>query len=319
MTLRDKVIFILESNKGSFVSGQDIASVAGVSRSAVAKCIATLKGEGYRIRSVNNSGHCLEAESDILSVGGITANLGGDIAEVAVFDSIDSTNSEAKRLVANGLERDALIAANGQTAGRGRRGRSFYSPADDGLYFSCVLHPTVSLSESTAITSACAVAVCEIIGEEIKKDPMIKWVNDIFIDNLKVCGILTEAISDFESGRVQAVIVGIGINLTTSVFPDELNGIAASLGARVDRCRLAAKIFKRLSELCYALPDKSFMDEYRRRSLALGRTVYFNRNGIDHHAVAKAVHDDCSLEVALENGEIMLLNSGEISIKLDRA
>lgn len=316
MTLRDKIIYMLESNKGEFVSGQDIAKSASVSRSAVAKCVNALKDEGYPIVSVNNQGHRLDTTCDILSEPAICADLNEEGVTVRVFQSIDSTNTEAKRAVANGLTENALFVANEQTAGRGRRGRSFYSPKEHGIYFSCVLHPEVSLADSTAITSACAVAVCESLRQITKKDPKIKWVNDIFIEGYKVCGILTEAISDFESGRVQAVIVGIGINLTNEAFPDELKDIASSVGVRVDRCALVADIYSRLKALCDGLPDRSFMDRYRNYSLVLGRTVCFNRNGQDYQATARAIHDNGELEVITDSGETMLLNSGEISVKL---
>lgn len=316
MTLRDKIIYALVNEQGEFVSGQEIAKNESVSRSAVAKCINSLKDEGFDITSVNNLGHRLNAPCDILSEGAVRAHLDDNDIDVRIFRVIDSTNSEAKRAVADGLERNALFVANEQTAGRGRRGRSFYSPKEDGIYFSCVLHPSVSLSDSTAITSAAAIAVCEALEGATKKHPLIKWVNDIFIDGFKVCGILTEAISDFESGRVDAVIVGIGINLTTKIFPEELKNIAASVGIKTDRCALVADIYSRLNELCGALPDKTFMERYREYSLVLGKTVNFNRNGIDYRATAVAIHDNGELEVALDSGERMILNSGEISVKL---
>jgi BirA family biotin operon repressor/biotin-[acetyl-CoA-carboxylase] ligase len=186
MNLRDNIIYLLEKNKGKFVSGQEIAEQFNVSRSAVAKSIATLKSEGYNITSVNNLGHCLELSCDILSEQGIKANLECN-ADVIVYDIIDSTNNEAKRICADGNTNDVIIAANGQTDGRGRRGKSFYSPQKSGLYFSIILHPEIELSDATGITAAAAVAVSQVINETTKKDPKIKWVNDVFIENKKVC------------------------------------------------------------------------------------------------------------------------------------
>lgn len=316
MTLRDKIIYMLTIKTGEFVSGQEIAKGENVSRSAVFKCVNALKDEGFDITSVNNLGHRLNKPHDVLSEGAVRAYMSDSGVDVRVFQIIDSTNSEAKRAIANGLTDNALFVANEQTAGRGRRGRSFYSPKEHGIYFSCVLHPEVSLTDSTAITSAAAVAVCESLKNATKKHPLIKWVNDIFIDNFKVCGILTEAISDFESGKVDAVIVGIGINLTTESFPEELKGIAASVGVKSDRCALVADIYSRLDALCKKLPDKSFMDSYREYSLVLGKTINFNRNGIPYQAKAVAIHDNGELEVICDSGEKMILNSGEISVKL---
>lgn len=318
MTLRDKILYMLESNRGEYISGQSIAQSAGVSRNAVSKCISSLKEEGYPIDSVNNLGHRLDTDCDILSESGILARLGGrSDCHIKLFKTIDSTNSEAKREISNGLEGCAIFVAKEQTAGRGRHGRSFYSPNESGLYFSCVLHPNVSLSDSALLTSAAAVAVCEAIEGATKKDPMIKWVNDIFIDSKKVCGILTEAVSDFESGKVEAVIIGIGINLTTEHFPEELSGIAASVGKIYDRCKLIADIFIRLESICANLPDNSFMDSYRSHSLVLGRSISFTRNANSYTAKALAINDNGELEVETSEGERIILNSGEISIKLD--
>lgn len=315
--LREEIIYILEKNRGEFVSGQYIAEQAGVSRSAVAKCVTGLKNEGFPISSVNNLGHCLDIDCDILSTGGVKAHLSDDeCCTVKVFKSIDSTNTEAKRAVVSGLTENAIFAADEQTAGRGRRGRNFYSPDGSGLYFSVVLHPEVELADSTALTSAAAVAVTEALRAATKKDPKIKWVNDIFIDGRKVCGILTEAVCDFESGRVQAVIIGIGINLTTRDFPAELENIAGSLGTRLNRCELIAQIFQKLKAICEKLPNRDFMNDYRRHSLVIGKTVTFNRNGVDYTAVAKEIADDGTLAVITDSGEEIRLNSGEISVKL---
>jgi BirA family biotin operon repressor/biotin-[acetyl-CoA-carboxylase] ligase len=145
---------------------------------------------------------------------------------------------------------------------------------------------------------------------------MIKWVNDIFIDGKKICGILTEAVSDLESGRVQAIIVGIGINVTTEDFPQELRNIAGCIGDNIDRCKLIADIFIRLKRFSEQLSDRSFMDAYRKHSLVIGRNITFSRNGVDYTANAVTIHDDGGLEVITEKGEVMILNSGEISIKL---
>lgn len=315
MNLRDNIIYLLEKNKGSFISGQEIAERFSVSRSAVAKCIAALKNEGYVINSVNHIGHCLDASSDILSVQGIKAHLSHD-ADIIVYDIIGSTNNEAKRICADGIERDVIIAANGQTDGRGRRGKTFYSPSKSGLYFSIILHPEIELADATGITAAAAVAVSKVIAEATKKGPKIKWVNDVFIDNKKVCGILTEAVTDFETMHLQAVIIGIGINLTTEEFPDEIKDIASSVGCVTNRCEIIAKIFSEVKTLCDRLPDRSFMNDYRKFSLVIGRNVNFVKNGINYTAKAEDILDDGSLLVITENGEEILLNSGEISIKL---
>ncbi len=315
MTLRDNIIYMLEKNRGSFVSGQDIALSFDVSRSAVAKAVSALKQEGFKITSVNNLGHKLEEDCDKISEYGIRAYLNDSPESITVYSETDSTNSQAKRAVAAGLNGEAVFIADKQTGGRGRQGKSFYSPMGTGLYFTAVLRPKVNLSDAVAITAAAAVTVCEILKRETKKDPKIKWVNDIFIDNKKVCGILTEAVADFESGGVDAVIIGIGINLTTEEFPNDINGIAASVG-KINRNRLAAELFDGLKHYCDRLPCRDFMEDYRKHSLVLGKTVTFTRNGKAYSALAESISDDGRLHVVTEDNERIELNSGEISVKL---
>lgn len=317
MTLRDKIIYKLEKERGNFISGQELAVEFGVSRNAVSKCINSLRSDGYLIESVNNSGHRLSENNDVLSEFGVRAYLSDrENTEVHFFKTIDSTNNEAKRAVASGLNCDAIFIADRQTAGRGRRGRDFYSPEKSGLYFTAVLHPDASLSDSVGITAAAAVVVTALISEITKKHPLIKWVNDIFIDGRKVCGILTEAISDFETNRVQAVIIGIGINLTTSDFPKELADIAGSVGG-INRCYLAAELFKRLKTTVESISDRSFMNDYVKYSLVIGKEVRFTKNGVDYTATAKEILEDGSLSVITSSGQPMRLDSGEISVKLD--
>ncbi len=318
MTLRDNIIYQLEKNRGNFISGQEIAKSAGVSRNAVSKTINSLKNDGFLIESVNNSGHRLLENSDVVSEFGIRAFLdNSDDLEIRTFKTIDSTNNEAKRAIADGMTTDGIFVADQQTSGRGRRGKSFYSPEKSGLYFTAVLHPEATLSDSVGITALTAIVVADVIGEVTKKHPKIKWVNDIFIDNKKVCGILTEAVSDFEANRVQAIIVGIGINLTTHLFPDEISEIAGSVGS-INRCFLAAEIFKRLKAGCENLVERKFMDDYRKYSLVIGKEVEFSQNGINYIATAKDISDDGSLLVITHEGKEIALNSGEISVRLNK-
>lgn len=315
MALRDQIIELLEENTGAFVSGEEMAKRFLVSRAAVAKCIDRLKKEGYDIISANRSGHCLRVGGNVLSESRIRAFIDDKNAEITVFQCTDSTSTQAKKALSDGLASNAVFASVEQTNGRGRFGKSFYSPKSTGLYFSIVLHPNAPLQDSVAITAAAAVAVCEVIESATKKHPQIKWVNDIFISDKKVCGILTEAISDFESGRVQSVVVGIGINLTTESFPEELRDIAASVGESLDKNRFIAETFNRLKAYCENIENKQFMQKYRDRSYVLGKCITFNRNGRDYVATAKAILDDGALLVVTDDNEEILLQSGEISIK----
>ncbi len=240
----------------------------------------------------------------------------GENTEIYVFDTIDSTNSEAKRRINHGFTSDGIFIAEHQTEGRGRRGKSFFSPANSGLYFTALLHPHTSIEDTVGITAATAVVVTEVLENTTKKHPKIKWVNDIFIDNKKVCGILVEAVSDFEANINKAVIIGIGINLTTEDFPEDIKETAGNIGTMPDKNLLSAELFKGLKSICKELPERKFMDKYREKSLILNKTITFCRNGINYTATATDILNDGSLKVYTDTGEALYLNSGEISIKL---
>lgn len=239
--------------------------------------------------------------------------------KVLCYGTIDSTNNEAKRLIASGLSEPALLIAASQTAGKGRLGRTFYSPAETGLYMSVVLHPNAPASEWLSITSAAAVAVCQAIEDLSTLTPAIKWVNDIYLNDRKVCGILTEAVTDPVSARMKSVIVGIGINLSTAVFPEAFAERAASLadGGKLTFTReaLAAALCNRLCTLAEELPAGSWLPLYRERSWLDGKQItYFDPNG-EHSARAVGIDRHGGLIVEDSKGIRTLLTSGEVTVR----
>ena len=222
---------------------------------------------------------------------------------VRVFDEIDSTNTEAKRMVLDGFSGDALLVAHSQTAGRGRMGRSFYSPTGTGAYFS-ILHPlNTSLCDAVAITSAAAVAVMRAIRQQTGIQTQIKWVNDLYYHQKKVCGILTEATS---VGSSTSVIVGIGINLDTADFPEDLQGIAGSLNAQTDATGLIAEIYRQISAFFENPSDREWLDDYRAHSCVLGKQVVWKDADSTYTGVAESIDGD---------GELVRLHTGEISLR----
>ena len=239
---------------------------------------------------------------------------------ITVFSSeqVDSTNSQARREIISGnAVCPALFLANSQTAGRGRMGRSFFSPSDTGIYMSMAFDITdCDVSSVTRMTSATAVAVCRAIQSVTGLSPRIKWVNDLYLDGKKICGILAE--SFFACERRYAVI-GIGVNISTDSFPEQIEGIAGSLGCVVDvRRELVSAMACGLFDTVCALQegDASYMDDYRTLSCVLGKTVEITAEGITKTGVATAVEDDGALRVALSDGSEILLSSGEISLRL---
>ena len=230
MSIKGDILTYFETHRGIDVSGQELAATLGVSRNAVWKAVEALRADGYAIDSGTNRGYRFAIENDILSPEGIRCALGTQLpdVEIIVYDTIDSTNNEAKRMLSSGYAGEALLVANSQTAGRGRRGRSFESPAG-GLYMTLILQEGAIAGEPTNVTMAAAVAVAHALSDLCQVEPAVKWVNDVLVDGLKVCGILSEGTSDLETGGMQNVAVGIGVNLGTAAFSKELDGIAGAV------------------------------------------------------------------------------------------
>ena len=314
-TLKNRVLEILELNRGRSVSGSAAAEQLGVTRSAVWKTVEALRREGYVIESATNSGYMLSRENDKLSAEGIRVFLSESRRKMRIIclDETDSTNSEAKRITAAEKE-PLLIAANSQTAGRGRMGRSFYSPGDTGLYMTLALDTGERVEDAVKLTCAASVAVVRAIEELTDVRPGIKWVNDVFVGDKKVCGILTEGLFDLETGRMARVLVGIGINVSTEVFPPGIH--AASLNCvRLKRNRLAARVTDELMDITEG--KKDWLDCYRARSVVIGRDITYVKNGISVSARAIGVEQDGGLLVINENNERSVLKSGEISVRLE--
>ena len=235
---------------------------------------------------------------------------------VRVFDNIDSTNSEAKRMLENGHRGKAILAAETQTGGRGRLGRSFYSPAATGLYFTVLVPPCFPPECATLLTPAAAVATTRVLERRFGYALKIKWVNDIYKKDKKICGILAEAVLDTESGGFSGFAVGVGINLTTRDFPEDIADIAASLKTDADRNEIAAGIAQELFSFAKNLSAREFMPEYRDHSLVIGKEIYFIKNGEKTNATALGIDDNGGLAVKLESGEVTTLSGGEISVRI---
>ena len=321
MSLKDKIMAKLE-NRSDYVSGQELAGEFGVSRAAVWKAVRQLKEDGCRIDSVSNRGYRLLSPADSIDDKAIrkALNESAQRLELCVLESVDSTNNEAKRMLANGFDGDALIVANEQTGGRGRLGRSFYSPKNTGIYMSFLLHADLKLSDAVSVTTAASVAVVKAIESVTGIAPEIKWVNDVYVGGRKVCGILTEAVSDFETGMARSVIIGIGINITTEDFPEEIKDKASSLGAQAPiRNDLIASVANELTAICTDLSDRSFIKCYREHSMIIGREIDFYINNVKHTGTAADIDDNGGLIVTLPDGSKTTLSSGEVTVRLAKA
>lgn len=319
MSLKEELLRYLEEHREAPVSGQLLAERLSVSRAAVWKAVKSLEEEGHRITAATNRGYQLEAASDVLTAQGVRYHLRPAYRDCAVLVErrVGSTNTQVKKLAADGAGGRTILLADEQTAGRGRMGRGFYSPALTGVYMSLLLRPETDSAQLPIITVAAAAAVCEAIEALTGLETQVKWVNDVLVGGRKVCGILTEAVSDFESGRTESVIVGIGVNVKTppALFPAELREIAGSLlPASVSRNRLAAEIANRLFDYAADLPGRAYLEPYRRRLMVLGKRVRFYREGAWQSGRAVGLDGDGCLEVETPSGAVPL-RAGEIRME----
>lgn len=320
MALKNKVLAVLEENKGKSISGSEIAKSVGMTRSAVWKAVNQLRDEGYTILATTNKGYCLTEDNDFLSEQAIVQHLTTkEIGrKIDVFRSIDSTNSFAKSLAQLNAENGTTVLAEVQTQGKGRMGRSFHSPSGVGIYMSVILRPQLSVEHSLLITSCAAVAVAEAIEKVTGIDCKIKWVNDIYVGRKKLCGILTEASVNVEMGGLDYAVVGIGINVHNTSFPKGIEDIATSVymetGKRFSKNEIAAEVLNRLEEHMEKIRDKSFIEEYRKRSNLIGKRIEITHNDESVQAVCIGIDEICRLLVRYDNGEEKALMSGTIRI-----
>jgi BirA family transcriptional regulator, biotin operon repressor / biotin---[acetyl-CoA-carboxylase] ligase len=319
MPTKKDVLYILENERERFVSGQELAEKLNISRTAVWKAVKSLEEDGHKILAVTNKGYKLDKGSDMLTEEGIRMYMSESMKEapIIVMQTTDSTNTQAKKLALDKAVNGTILTAEEQTAGRGRSGKSFFSPPGAGLYMSIILKPDKNISDPQMITVAAAVSVCKAIEKLTEKHPQIKWVNDIYLDGKKICGILTEAVTDFESGGIESIVVGIGVDcaITEEMLPEELHGIVGSLEvSELSRNRLAAEIATGVFESFGKLGDNEIINEYRKRSMMPGREISFERGGKRLLADVTGINDMGNLLVRLKTGENLVLNSGEISI-----
>ena len=239
-------------------------------------------------------------------------------AEIEFHAQIDSTNNRAKQLAAQGAPHGMMVIADSQTAGRGRFERKFHSPASGGIYVSIILRPDMDAACAVRITPMAAVAVARAIKRTAGIDAQIKWVNDVYVEGRKVCGILCEGVLG-EDGRMASVVLGIGVNVAPMEFPPELSGIATSVsnacGRSVSRIQMLAALVEELDRLYPKLENGGFMEEYRARSNVIGRDVNVLRGGACFAARAVDIDGEGSLIVELPDGRRETLRSGEISIR----
>ena len=235
---------------------------------------------------------------------------------IHLHQTLDSTNTEAKRLSRTDASIPALIVAEEQTNGRGRMGRSFFSPADTGVYFSLLYETNADPRDAVTVTGAAAVCGMRAIRSLTGIETAIKWVNDLYLGGKKICGILAESV--LCENTAPRLILGIGVNLSTSDFPPELQGVAGSLDApTLSRADLIGAILCELLPFLRDPTDRSWIADYKAHSMVLGHAVSWTQNGGVTHGVALDIDERGGLCVCNDAGERFTLASGEISLRLD--
>lgn len=318
-SVKDELLQLLEDNSGTFISGNEFARLLCVTRAAVWKHIQELEDEGYKIEVSRSRGYRLSEKNDMITEHSLRELVGDDDFTFDVYSEVDSTNKVIRDNVKR-LPTWRVVAAGSQRAGRGRLGRSFFSPPDSGLYISVLLRPKMPIGEAYMVTTTAAVAVAQAVEDCGGESPEIKWVNDVYLNGRKICGILTEASVSVESGDIDYAILGVGINVyePDDGFPEDIRDIAGAAFSEHQgglRAKLAASFLKRFKALFEDFDKPTLVKEYRRRSFIAGCNVNVIREDEIRPAYAEAIDDNCGLIVKYEDGTRETLMCGEVSVR----
>lgn len=321
MAVKKTLKALLEENKGRFISGEEIAEQLKCSRTAVWKAVNQLKEEGYDISSIKNKGYKLSESSDVLSEEGINRYLCNKYS-VRVYQEISSTNDVLKKMaVSEHAQQGTTIVSDYQTGGKGRLGRSFFSPKGSGLYLSMLLRPEGTVIDNLMLTAQSAVAVYRAVKKVAGIELSIKWVNDLYYNGRKICGILSEGQASMESGKMEYIVVGIGVNVyePDNGFPDDIKEKAGSIFGKksednqINRNELAAEIINEFYKLAN---ERGLAREYIEKNMVPGHDILVIDGSKVRNARAVGIKEDGTLEIIEEDGSSNTLIFGEVSVRL---
>lgn len=323
-SMKGRIVSLLKDNYPEYISGEELSRILGVSRTAIWKHIARLREDGYIIESHSKVGYKLISSPDrpfehelkkYLKANRIVGK------DIIYHDVLDSTNILGKELAEQGAMEGTVIIAEKQTSGKGRLGRSWYSPAGEGLWFSVILRPHIDLAEVAKITLMAAVAVTKAIRRNTGSPVGIKWPNDILLNGKKLVGILTEM--NAETDKINYLVIGIGvnINLTPAKLPPEINGIAVSLtedSVKVSRINLLADILTELDSLYREFSSGNYeeiLSQWRQMSVTLNRMVKIKGLNYAEEGFAVDIDDSGALLLKTEDGSLKRIYSGDVSLR----
>lgn len=319
--MKDKILELLQSSD-DFISGQEISEKFGVSRTSIWKAIRQLENKGYQIEAVRNRGYRLCYEPDFLTEESIRQYLHTQWAgnQICIYDSIDSTNSEAKRQAEEGAKQGLLIIGEEQTAGRGRRGREWDSQKGEGIFMTLLLRPDIEPGNASMLTLVMGLAVRDALEDVCGLDAKIKWPNDIICDGKKVCGILTEMSAQVD--YINHIVIGVGINIHHEAFPQELQHMATSVyqqtGKHICRGELIAKCMEHFERYYHDYLKYQnlhlLVDMYNSHLINRGRQVQVLDIRKNFTGVAQGINESGELLVETESG-VSLVSAGEVSVR----
>lgn len=324
MDFRPKILDALKEKEGAWVSGEALSDILNVSRTTIWKQVKRLQTEGYGIESSSKKGYRLSASPDLLSPDEVFPGLETRVfgrQHYIYYQEIDSTNNLARELASEGYPEGTVVVAETQTAGRGRRGRNWYSPGRQGIYVSIVLRPKLPLMDISRITLVSAAAVAERWKKDLQLQPKIKWPNDILVNNKKMAGILAEAVTDMDS--IEFIVVGIGLNINNQAgdFPSDFKMNATSAlaenGQPASRVKTLQALLARFEGYYFQLTEGNFaptLQKCRNLSLVLGQQVRLDTINGFLSGQAIGIDENGFLMVRDHSGIIHTVISGEITV-----
>ena len=328
MDIKTSILRMIRQSRG-YVSGQSLCEALGVSRTAVWKYVNQLKEEGYEFDAVANKGYRIVKYPDIITREDIESMLpeGLAVTNVVYYHETDSTNTRAKQAAEDGEKSGTLFITECQTGGRGRRGRTWESPAGSGIWMSLLLRPEIKPFDASMLTIVAAMgmkdAIEEIIGAGAGQGGIhckIKWPNDIVLGDRKICGMLTEMSA--ETDWINYVVIGIGVNVNTTEFDDSIKDMASSIllqtGSSVKRSDVVVAFARHFSryydEFLKECNLSGLADDYNKALINVGRDVKIVER--DGSFVAKAVGiDETGSLIVEKDGDTKRIVAGEVSVR----
>ncbi|SDY57941.1 biotin--[acetyl-CoA-carboxylase] ligase [Tindallia californiensis] len=323
--MKDKILDLLLHNAGSCMSGQQISRMLNISRTAVWKHIKTLQDQGYPIQSIDRKGYQLSVGESYFTVDDLKKRLDTKWIgrKIIVLPRVDSTNLYARKLK-DKLSHGDIVVAEEQTKGKGRQGKSWSSPRGDGIWVTIFLRPSFSIEKAAFITQLAAAAMWHSIKKNTDLETKVKWPNDLLIGEKKVSGILTELAG--ELSQIDFMLVGVGLNVNTDFFPEEIKDTATSLkritGKKLDRTKLLTNFLEQFEvyydEICHNATSENALGIIRQHSSVLNKWIYITRYGQRIEAKAVNILDNGALEVEHKDKTREILSGGEISVRTCR-